>query len=256
MFGSVRTVSRIACTLVGGFVLATVASCGNADLPPVFVMGVLAPPTPTGSSTCVYMPDANGPFLSAGSVDFAFTREYTPILLLANQLTRHCSPDNYVAPTEIVVLAATVRINDTDGNELDRYTIAGAGFISPPTGGQLGLGTYATTLVSSTVADRLGMFSGTKRLISYVAVYGRTYDGSPFESGWFSFPIDVCFGCLVTFPATADDPTSAIQPNCDATSSANLVPPCVLGQDRPIDCRLCASTSAPFAPPNVNVCEP
>ena len=254
-----HVVSRITGSLVGGFViLATVPSCGDAEVVPVMILGILAPPTPTGSGTtagCVYVPAGKGLFLSFGTVDFAFTRQYTPVLLLANQLIPHRSPTNLVTPTGIV-LGADVRVTDADGNPLDSYTVAGAGFLAASAGNEPGLGAYETTLVSSAAADKLGMFSGTRRLVSYVKVHGTTYDGARFESGEAAFPINVCIGCLVTFPVTADDPASATQPNCDASSSTAITSPCVVGQDQPIDCRLCASTNAPFAPPNMNVCEP
>ena len=263
-----RGIRHLGVVLAGTFGVASSASCGSGPSPLV-ILGVLSPPAPSGSGSslcCLYTPAVKGPFLSSGTVDFAFTRQYAPELLVANQLVP--APDDSCSyervDSIVLILGSTVRITDADGTDLDTYTLSGDGFVEDSiVGPGPGLTAYGTTLVSTTVADKLGAFSGKRRLTAHVKVFGVTEcaaqgysSGSHVESDEVSFPIDACVGCLVTYPAAADDPTSATQPNCDATSSSTITPPCVVGQDQPIDCRSCVNTNAPFAPPNVNVCEP
>lgn len=150
--------------------VATVSSCTN-DEPPVIILGILAPPTPTGSGAtacCVYTTDIKGPFLSASTVDFAFTRQYTPVLLLGNQLIPTTRPPTLSSrPRSSSRAPSFASRTPTETNSTTTRT---TGFLPRPIGGELGLGTYETTLISSAVADQLGAFSGTKRLVSYVKV--------------------------------------------------------------------------------------
>jgi len=237
-------------------VVASAASCADGPDQPLLNIGMLAPPKPSGE-VCAFTADLKGPFLSVGTLDLAFTRQYNAILLLGNTLIPPRSASRDPVEPEFNVEGAIVQVTDADGNLLDDYTVLGVGFLQDASGGQPGIGTFETTLVSQAAADKLGTFSGTKRLTSFVKVFGHSSGGTFAESGEVPFAIDACVGCLVVFPPDADDPASATQPNCDLSSSSDAItPPCILGQDQPIDCRLCASTNAPFPPSNANVCEP
>lgn len=66
----------------------------------------------------------------------------------------------------------------------------------------------------------------------------------------FSFAIHVCCGCLVTFPAEADLPsTDHPGPDCLGRTSETGSSPCSPGQDLPVDCRACATTQTEFCQP-------
>jgi hypothetical protein len=229
-----RGFARVFCALAAA-TGAAAASC-TGGLPPLAVAGVLSPPP-----SCVYTARIAGPFVSTGLIDLAFRREYTPTLLVTSRLIPAtdpaCAPDRIEAV--VALEGATVRITDADGNELDDYTTTGAGLVSASAPAA-----YETKLVSDTAANQLGTFSGTKRVIAHVKVFGRTtcnaqgYEsGSRVESDELTFAIDACIGCLVTSPPDADDPTAAVQPNCDSLTPPSSSP-CVLGQDQLIDCRL------------------
>lgn len=69
-------------------------------------------------------------------------------------------------------------------------------------------------------------------------ILGETLSGDPIVSNLFTYPIEVCRGCLLEFPAEADDPDL---PGRDCSFSTGELPadPCRFGQDDLIDCRSC-----------------
>lgn len=73
-----------------------------------------------------------------------------------------------------------------------------------------------------------------------VKFYGTTGAGREVDSNVFSFPVTLCFGCLLEVPPEAVDPALPA-PNCRNTedfSSSDSSTICFAGQDRPLDCRL------------------
>lgn len=65
--------------------------------------------------------------------------------------------------------------------------------------------------------------------------FGRTRAGFTVTTEWYTFPIIVCRGCLASALKLSDGES------CADTSTApeNELKPCEIGQDRPIDCRIC-----------------
>jgi len=248
-----RIRAKIAAVTIAGVVAgASVSSCVDNN-GSVVIIGMLAPPvtaTSGGSTVCTYTPNIIGPYLSYGTMDAAFTNQYVPVLLLGNQLVAQANPSlDRLETDDVIVQGATVRVTDVSGATLDDYTVPGDGFIPASTGGTPGIAAFATTIVSPAVASQITTsisFGATKRLVSYVKVFGITTGGTHIESGEVGLPVDVCNGCLVTFPAAGDDPALAKQPNCLASGQSNtsISPPCVTGQDQPIDCRLCQGNPA------------
>jgi hypothetical protein len=78
------------------------------------------------------------------------------------------------------------------------------------------------------------------RLVTYTRFFGATLDGQSVQSDEFSFPVDVCNGCLITF---TNNPMLPI-PNC-APGPNRPVPsmPCAIGEDLPTDCSACQDQS-------------
>ncbi len=238
----------IVSVVVAAAAVAAAASACVANNGSILVLGVLAPPTVSGSAgaACLYTPTQTGPYLSYGVLDVAFAEQYVPVVLVGNQMVCRGDPAQFKVETDRVTLqGAIVRITDASGSQLTSYTVLGSGFVDCSSGGTMGLGTYATTMIDpstiNTIRQALGSTVGaSKRLVSYIKVYGITTGGQHIESGEFSFPINACLGCLVTFPVGSSDPSQP-QPNCLATSSTggSISTPCVMGQDQLIDCRLC-----------------
>jgi hypothetical protein len=251
-----RKASRIVGGIVGFVIVAASASSCVVNHGSILIIGILAPPTSTssgGSASCTYTATATGPFQSTGFMDIAFEQEYQPVLLLGNQLVAQGNASlDRVETNNVNIEGATVRVTDSAGAVLDNFTVLGAGFLFPSQASTPGLASYGTTLVSPKAVAALGTFTGTKRIVSYIKVYGTTSGGTHIESAEEPFSVNVCIGCLVNFPLAADDPTSPKQPNCNASASSsttsNIAIPCVLGQDQPIDCRLCSLTYAACQP--------
>ena len=249
------TIKRLLGVAIGGFLAAaSTSSCvdNNASL---VILGMLTPPQASGSggsAICLYTPNIIGPFLSFGTMDVAFSEEYVPTLLLGNQLIAqgNASTDR-IETDNIIIQGAIVRVTDASGATLDNYTAPGDGFLLPASGGTPGLTTYAATLVSPKAADAVrqsfgGTFGGTKRLISFVKVFGTTTGGTHIESGEVGIPVNACNGCLVVFPSGSDDLAQTTQPNCSSqvASGGSTSTPCIFGQDQYIDCRLCQGNLA------------
>jgi len=242
---SVISVVVAACIAAVAASTACVANYGS-----IVVVGVLAPPVlvATPGAACIYTPTLVGPFLPYGTVDIAFAEQYVPNILIGNQMVARGDPGQSRVETDNVTLqGAIIRITDASGAQLTSYTVLGSGFVPAATGGTMSLGTFSTTLIDPATIDAtrqaLGSAVGTsKRLISYMTVFGTTTGGQHIESGEFGFPVNACLGCLVSFPAGSNDPAQQPQPNClgGATSGGSSVTtPCVMGQDQTIDCRLC-----------------
>lgn len=249
------TIARILGIAVGGLLAAATTSSCVANNASLVVLGVLTPPLSTGTggaAVCLYTPNLIGPYLSFGTMDVAFAEEYVPTLLLGNQLVPVGNPAlDRIETNNIIIQGAIVRVTDASGATIDNYTAPGDGFILPASGGTPGLATFSTTLVSPKAADAMrqsfgNTFGGTKRLVSYVKVFGTTTGGTHIESGEVGIPINACNGCLVIFPSGSDDLAQTKQPNCAAQASSGgaITTPCVFGQDQFVDCRLCQGNLA------------
>ena len=185
----------------------TLASCGDAGDLPLVIMGPLAPPTPE-SSVCLFEANANGPFLSKGLMDSTLTTEYSGVLLLGNT-SLVGAPARIDIEAILIVDTTTVIDTESDGTtELVRFTEDLSGMVQPPSGGSPGLGTVTVKLASSRALQNL---AGT-RILAHVKVGGRLANGTRTESGFVTFPIDVCTGCLATCRGDA----------------------CFVGQDQPV----------------------
>jgi len=239
------TIKRVLGVAIGGFLAAASTSSCVANNASLVILGLLAPPQASGGA-CLYTANIVGPYLSFGTMDVGFVDEYVPVLLLGNQLIpQGNAATDRIETDDIIIQGAIVRVTDATGATLDNYTAPGDGFLLPASGGTPGLTTYATTLVSPKVGDAMrqafgSTFGGTKRLVSYIKVFGITTGGTHIESGEVGIPVNVCNGCLVTFPAGSDDLGQAVQPNCLAAASGGSgTTPCQLGQDQVADCRSC-----------------
>lgn len=154
------------------------------------------------------------------------------------------------------IQGAAVRITDSSGNQLTSFTRLAAATIYPSTGG---VPSYApipvTTIDSNTVLTNPDIAAnvikppfpggGTVRLVTYVKFFGQSLGGLNVESGEFEFPVDVCKGCLISFPIADTRPNCAL-PNClgatTSSSTTTTTTPCVPGQDVPVACSLCLGT--------------
>lgn len=224
------------------------SACAHNDAS-IVVREVIAPPQPQ-NGVCTYTADPTQAVISSGVLDVGLLAAYTPEILVANQMIARNDNVNLKSETARVTLqGAVVHVDDTSGNEINSFTSLSSGFVDPASGGTPGFGAMAVTLIdpktSAAMAGSLPTL-GTKRVVAHFTVFGQTAGGDDIESDEFQFPIDVCKGCLVTFPADSEDPVKAAtekKPNCAAafgsSGSSTTTVPCVIGQDQIVDCRLC-----------------
>lgn len=253
-----RRRAKIAAVVVAGVLVGASASSCVDNNASVVIVGMLTPPIAAatgGSAACVYQPTLIGPFLSYGVMDVAFATQYVPEVLVANNLVAQAnSALDRIETNSLMIQGATVRVTDVTGGTLANYTVPGSGFVPAASGGTPGLTAFATTIVSQDVSKQFATggpnalgFGAIKHLVSYVKIFGITTGGTHIESGEVGMPVDLCNGCLVTFPVGSDDPALAQQPNCLATGQSGgttVAAPCVMGQDQAVDCRLCSGNLA------------
>lgn len=227
--------------LAAGLVAVVTTACVE-NRESIFVQGVMAPPTPQTGQACSYAPQGSSSVLFNGTLDVVFSDSYTPVFLVGNQMVAKGSSAQVRAESSRVqLMGGIVRLTDTAGAQLANFTALGSGYADAASGNTPGYGAISLTVVDPATIEnvlRPAVKNGSqKRLIAYVKVYGQTLGGLRVEAGEYQFPIDVCAGCLVTFPIDA--------PTCVASgTSAQLVSPCIFGQDQPIDCRLCHDNPA------------
>ena len=83
----------------------------------------------------------------------------------------------------------------------------------------------------------------TVNLVARVVVVGALADHRVVRSGEFWFPITVCAGCLVYYPA-------GVEPS---SMTGDITAPCFPGQDDGVDARLCYAFAAPsYVPEHLN----
>jgi hypothetical protein len=219
----------------------------------IFVSDVLAPQFVTAGMACTFTADPTQPTLGQGALDVALASEYTAEFLVGNQIVPAGNPNQPQTETSFVTIkGAVIRIVDSSGDQLNTYTANAAATIPPSSGTTPGYASLGVTIIDSgtaiALANTIGSMNRNEALqvVSYVRFFGNTLGGDSVESNEFGFPVNVCIGCLVTFPAAEDDMTTPglPQPNCAlagaSASGASASQPCVVGQDLPVDCSVCA----------------
>ncbi len=224
-----------------GVAAGSLPACVHDDST-IFIYDVLAPQFVTAGMTCVFTADPTQPVLSEGVLDAALTAEYSPVFLVANQVVPRGDPTQPHTETSYVnIQGAVVHITDSGGNELNSFTTMVAATIPPSSGTLPGFASMGVTIIDSNTAMGLG-HGGVDRVVATVRFFGKTAGGESVESNDFGFPVNVCRGCLVSFPVTEDDPNLPT-PNCASAgaSSSSMATnvPCTPGQDLAIDCSLC-----------------
>jgi hypothetical protein len=224
-----------------GTTSATTPGCVHDDST-IFVSDVLAPQYVSAGMVCTFTADPTQPILAAGALDVGLAGTYQAEFLVGNQIVPRGDPNQPQTETSYVTLSgAVVRIVDSNGNQLTTYTQPAAATIPPSAGTTPGYVSVAVTIIDSTTAGSFVKVAGTTPLVSYVRFFGHTLGGASVESDEFGFPVNVCYGCLVSFPSAEQD-KNLPTPNCalaGATASTTASVPCIIGQDLVVDCSQC-----------------
>ena len=209
------------------------------------------------SGTCVADTAEAGPFQSAGTLDLIVTDlSYTFPALLKNVMPKSTDmKERQVGDMRSDTNGIQVRSAEITydlGDDLERTIGAQVpGSFAPYTSGFVpSAGGVATVLfpvlhpalieaLASAIPDRTTDLSRPGvTILTTVVVHGKTLDGTDVTTYPFLFPLTVCKGCLLSFPPDASEGDGP--PNCrDVSKVESAKTPCILGQDDPVDCRLC-----------------
>jgi hypothetical protein len=208
----------------------------NASL---FVNTVLQPPNPSGG-TCTYDGTPAAAFLSSGQVDAALSIAYTPVFLLGNQLIEQGNGTIPVPETaRIEVQNAVVQVVDPrTGATIEDNTVLTDAFLNPAAGTSPSYSPIAVTIMDEAAIAHFTPANGSSSNVALVNVTfnGVTLGNENVSSNVFQFPVQVCKGCLVGYPATAAKGYCAGDVPQASTAAA-----CMLGQDQPVDCQSCSN---------------
>jgi hypothetical protein len=184
-------------------------------------------------------------------LDAALLLSYKATLLVGNQLIARGDPANVrTESNRVVIKGAVVRVLDATGNEITAFTRVATGFLDPSFAQTPSYGVVAVDVLDAqSVQDAAGSIANVtenRRRLVMIKVFGSTLGGQDVESNEFQFPIDICKGCLVSFPPESVDKAREVtegKKNCAASTGGStgggILLPCILGQDQVVDCRLC-----------------
>lgn len=231
------------CTTIAGLVWV-LSGCAENDSG-LYVEGVLSPRSPS----CEYAADPNAAMLFRGVLDVAFRHKYEGVVLVANQLTPRGKKNELRTETSgLRIRGSEVVLTTSQGSVLDEFSVNGGGYIEASRSEAPGYGLAEVTLIppnrGAALANDLEGKRGTIRtLIANVRVFGETLGRVEVTSADFTFPVDVCWGCLVEYPLEAVEPLSDGSLVCGGAAEGVTLQQCQPGQDERIDCRACAATS-------------
>lgn len=225
-----------ACSVAG-----TLPSCATNDSM-MYIVGVAV----RQQGECAVKADLETTLLAKGTMDRLLASDYTAALIVGNQLTQRGSRELLRTETSKVALkGAEVRLESAQGAELvPAFSAIGTGFVDASDNVDAAPAVMFATLIPASIAGSLPR--GT--LVSKVRVFGTTLGGEDVESAELLFPIEICDGCLVSFPASARDLTASgsdyqcLLASDDSSSSASTQDalPCELGIDLPVPCTACS----------------
>ncbi len=193
-------------------------------------------------------------FRDHGYLDVRYANHYPAALAVFNQLLERQSKAKAAAESSFVNLeGAEVRLTDAGNNEIVQpFSVPVASFVSANAGtpscspAGVDLIDYHAAQVLAAQLQGTGVI---KRVNAHVKVFGTSTGGTAVESAEFLYPIDVCWNCLLNFPAAAADLTALPSYRCALSSDQGTVPDVPVpactpaGVDSPVDCRYCLLTT-------------
>ncbi len=227
--------------------LGTGQGCADTDNT-IFIRQAISPPVAAAGGGCTYTSDPTQPGISQGTMDLALTDEYSPSLLVGNQLQNRKNPSEIRVDTGAVSIEGVVTtVRDPSGSVIHEFTSLRSGIVDASTGNDTVFSAVQAVAIDGATAeivreDVKKRGAAGRLVIAAMKVFGTTLGGTAVETQEFSFPIKLCYGCLIAFPPEADD---AAQPGIDCLGTTapgdGAASACALGQDQPIDCRYCRS---------------
>ena len=209
----------------------------------VFVRGAMK----LEAGTCEATADESATLLMNGVVDRVFKSPYRMSLLVGNQLASKGQKSRARTETSNVILegAEVLVMNPRGGVVREKFTSPGIGYVPVGSGEGTGYGVMNIVAIPLNTDQEIEEIDG-GYVIAEIKVFGKTLGGQEVESGVYKFPITICKGCLIQFPSNLMTGTE-----CKASQEEETLP-CVLGQDDPIKCSICAAVYTDCKKPTQN----
>lgn len=225
-----------------GTALTGLCACAENNTS-LFVAGVLKADAPE----CTYKADPGAEQWISGIMDVGFTRSYTAVVLVANQLSPRGNKAQLRSETMgFQIRGGEIRLTDSAGALIKEFSTPGSGHSVPSTSNTPGFGITKLTLIPADVGGDLAaaVEPGSRRtVVADIRVFGDTEGGAKITSGSHSFNIEVCHNCLRTSVegglTVADDGFLY----CNRAVTEELITGCNVGQDGPMDCRACETSA-------------
>ena len=243
---------KFTCAL-GMTTLCALAAPGCADNDSMlFVEGVLA----VEATDCVAKAESGALMRAAGTLDLSLRKGYRAAFLVGSQLTQRGSREQLRTETARLVLkGADITLQDAYARDLalggnpNPFSTIGSGFVNPAGGTDPGLGVIFVDVIPATLVDSVAAaVQGSGLVLAKVKVFGETLGGQKIESGEYLYPIQICSGCLVSYPTSTN--TGQIGSfTCTAPAQATTSSVCALGQDQVVPCTECAGFNAVCSDP-------
>jgi hypothetical protein len=231
--------------VLSGFALALGGCADNESM--LYIQGVIA----LNRTDCVLNPESNAELLPGGILDQSLASGYRAALLVGSQLTQRGSREQLRTETARLSLrGAEVSLESVAGEPLmDEFSALGTGFVNPSSGTEPGFGGLIVDIIPAGVTLDDG------QIIAQIRAFGETLGGQEVESNLFPFPISVCSGCLIEYPASANDQPAGAPYLCgfsadEGTRSDERI--CFAGQDTPISCTECSAYADVCRDPALN----
>lgn len=160
----------------------------------------------TVDNECVVTNDPEGGFITRGALDPLLQTTYMAAMLVGNQLVRRGDADRLrTESARIQLYQADVEVYDFEANLLDSFSQPIAGFVDVGTGTDPGWGVTDVMLVSEN-ASLAAAAAGGGEVVSQVKIYGETLGGLEVETGFWTFPVVICPGCVtIVEPESCED---------------------------------------------------
>lgn len=207
------------------------------------------------------LPEGQAQFRPNGVFDLMITNKYDFYPRIENRLVQTQTVTG-MGPESLRGDASTITIDGAQiSMELDS---ASAGPLKPASGAPLWRTTWfspfqaqvdAGGVVSSRFAlvppdvgsemskvfkDFPGKKTASQQAIMKISIIGRMADGTAVESNVIQYPVDICWGCLVTIPVSIEgvdaDPLEQYK-LCSSKLVNQFTPPCMPGNDEFVPCQ-------------------
>jgi hypothetical protein len=218
----------------------------NSDEQSLLLLGAMK----ADSALCVVKAEASAPLLAAGVLDLAFRSSYSAFLLVQSRLL---APGSAKETQRVSLLGVEITLTTLDGTVLDKHSDVAASSIQAGTA-SVAYGFASVTLIPHGLGEAKSVQSAAS-LLAKIRVLGETSNGTALTSSELVFPIRVCTGCLVEYPASAADPFQPAGADylCSSNAAAAAAPaPCLVGQDVSFSCALCVSSVSLCRDPRQN----